>query len=154
MGLPETVETRSLAVFDAMRRRLQDDCASRNLGITVTDAEPGRITMRMPIAPPMRNGHGILHGGYVFLLADTCFAFVCESTGHPSVTRQADITYIAAGGNCVEYIQAEGVQRTRYGRNSIVDIAVHADSGILLAEARIFGVVVKSSQGVQETHPD
>lgn len=146
MALPDIVDARLPTVFDVMRQRLQEDSASTNLGMTVTDAEPGRITMRMPIAPRMRNGHGILHGGYVFLLADSCFAFVCESTGHPSVSRQADITYIAAGGNDAEYIEAMGIQRTRYGRNNIVDVSVRACSGLHLAEARIFGVVIKPSQ--------
>lgn len=53
---------------------------------------------------------------------------------------------IAAGGNDVEYVQAEGIQRTRYGRNNIVDVAVRADSGLHLAEARIFGVAIKPAR--------
>ncbi len=133
-----------------MLKRLQDDPASTTLGITVLEAEPGRIAMRMAIASTMKNGHGILHGGYVFLLADTCFAFVCESTGHPSVSRQADITYIAAGGNNTAYIHAEGIERTRYGRNNIVDVSVRDNSGLHMAEARIFGVHLKPHRAPTE----
>ncbi len=56
-----------------------EDAASRALGITVDGVAPGRATARMTIAETMVNGHGIAHGGYLFLLADTAFAFACNT---------------------------------------------------------------------------
>lgn len=126
-------------VFRMIRDRFATDAASRHLSMKLASAEAGRVSMTMPITPEMLNGHGILHGGYIFLIADTCFAFVCESTNHPSVSRQAEITYIAPGIGA-ESLHAVGEQRTRYGRNNIVDVSVHSDTGKHLAEVRVFGV--------------
>lgn len=129
------------SVEELIRHRYSFDKSSQHLGIEVVAAEEGRVVMAMDVQDTMLNGHHILHGGYLFTLGDTCFAFVCESVGAPSVSRQAEITYIAPGGAGARLV-ATGVERTRYGRNNIVDISIHDQDGQHLAEMRVFGVLV------------
>ncbi len=128
-------------VEDLVRHRYASDKASQHLGIEVLEAEEGRVVMAMAVQDYMLNGHHILHGGYLFTLGDTCFAFVCESLGRPSVSRQAEITYIAPGAADSRLV-ATGIERTRFGRNNIVDISIHDQDGQHLAELRVFGVLV------------
>ncbi|AUI53234.1 hypothetical protein AC20117_06945 [Arthrobacter crystallopoietes] len=125
---------------DRLRHRYQFDESSKNLGIEFVEASEGRVVMSLAVQDTMLNGHRILHGGYLFTLGDTCFAFVCESVGHPSVSRQAEITYIAPGAANSTLI-ATGVERTRFGRNNIVDVTIHDETGTHLAEMRVFGVI-------------
>jgi acyl-CoA thioesterase len=99
------------------------DDASQRLGIAITDVAPGRATARMRITADMVNGHGIAHGGYVFLLADTAFAFACNTYGGRVVARGASIVFVAAAREGDELV-ATGVERLRYGRNGIYDITV------------------------------
>ncbi|MFN5528139.1 hotdog fold thioesterase, partial [Bradyrhizobium sp.] len=63
------------ACADAM---WQDDRASQGLGMQIIDIGPGRATLQMTIQPHMVNGHGIAHGGFIFTLADSAFAFACN----------------------------------------------------------------------------
>jgi len=143
-----TTEQEFATVEERIRYRYQFDESSKNLGIDVVEAEEGRVVMSMDVQDSMLNGHHILHGGYLFTLGDTCFAFVCESVGAPSVSRQAEITYIAPGA-ANSRLTATGVERTRFGRNNIVDIGIHDQDGQHLAEMRVFGVTV--AKKTQET---
>ena len=129
------------SVEELIRHRYSFDKSSQHLGIEVVEAEEGRVVMAMDVQDSMLNGHHILHGGYLFTLGDTCFAFVCESLGRPSVSRQAEITYIAPGAADSRLI-ATGIERTRFGRNNIVDISIHDQDGQHLAELRVYGVLV------------
>jgi len=129
------------SVEELIRHRYSFDKSSQHLGIEVVEAEEGRVVMAMDVQESMLNGHHILHGGYLFTLGDTCFAFVCESVGAPSVSRQAEITYIAPGSAGARLV-ATGVERTRFGRNNIVDISIHDQDGQHLAEMRVYGVLV------------
>ena len=72
-----------------------DDVASQSLGIKVSEVAPGRATATMLVTDAMVNGHGICHGGYVFLLADTAFAFACNTHGRPVVAAGADVSFLA-----------------------------------------------------------
>jgi acyl-CoA thioesterase len=132
-------------VEELIRHRYSFDKSSQHLGIEVVEAAEGHVVMAMDVQEFMLNGHHILHGGYLFTLGDTCFAFVCESVGAPSVSRQAEITYIAPGGPGARLV-ATGVERTRYGRNNIVDISIHDQDGQHLAEMRVYGVLVPKKQ--------
>jgi phenylacetic acid degradation protein PaaD len=112
------------------------DRASQALGIEVTEVVPGRARARMTIAPSMVNGHSIAHGGYVFLLADTAFAFACNTYGEITVARSADITFLAPAREG-DRLVADAVQRHRAGRNGIYDVTVRRDgSGEVVAEFR------------------
>ena len=71
------------------------DVASQTLGIRISDISPGHATATMRVTAEMVNGHAIAHGGYVFLLADTAFAFACNTYGEATVARAADIAFLA-----------------------------------------------------------
>jgi acyl-CoA thioesterase len=100
-----------------------DDLASQRAGITIEDVAPGRATARMPVTREMINGHDICHGGFVFLLADTAFAFACNTYGSPTVAQACDIVFIRAARLGDELV-ATASERTRYGRSGIYDVTV------------------------------
>lgn len=99
------------------------DEASRRLGIELLEHGAGTATLRMTVTPAMVNGHGIAHGGYVFLLADTAFACACNSHGPLTVAAGADITFVAPAYEGDELV-ARAEERTRYGRSGIYDVSV------------------------------
>ncbi|GLZ40243.1 hydroxyphenylacetyl-CoA thioesterase PaaI [Actinokineospora sp. NBRC 105648] len=102
---------------------LSDDRASTALGIRLRSAGPGRAEVSMAVTETMVNGHGIGHGGYVFLLADTAFACACNSHGPVTVAAGAEITFVAAVRLGDELV-ATATERTVYGRSGIYDVTV------------------------------
>jgi len=108
---------------EPVRRMLDDDLASRSLGMTLVDAGPGFAVVRMTIVDTMVNGHDLAHGGFVFLLADTAFACACNSHGPVTVAAGADITFVAAA-HLGDELEANARERTRYGRSGIYDVTV------------------------------
>ena len=109
---------------------LAADLASEALGIEAVDLGPGRAVLRMTVTDVMVNGHGIAHGGYLFLLADSAFACACNSEGPVTVAAGADITFIApvrAG----DVLVAEAVERVRYGRSGLYDVTVSRDDEVV-----------------------
>jgi acyl-CoA thioesterase len=127
-----TPEELARACADAMAT---NDLASSEAGIELEAVGPGRATARMRVAPTMVNGHGICHGGYVFLLADTAFAFACNTYGDATVAAGCDIVF-AAPANAGDELIAEAVERVRFGRNGIYDVSVRRADGELIAELR------------------
>ncbi|MFB9802462.1 hydroxyphenylacetyl-CoA thioesterase PaaI [Streptomonospora salina] len=103
---------------------LDADTASASLGIDVTAAKEGRSAARMRVTEAMVNGHGIVHGGFLFILADTAFAAACNSHGPVTVAAGAEITFVATA-RVGDELAATAEQRTRYGRNGIYDVTVH-----------------------------
>ena len=99
------------------------DLASQRLGIEITEIGPGRATAVMRITNTMINGHDVAHGGYVFLLADTAFAFACNSYGDNALAAGAEISFIAPVRLGDELV-AEAVERGRYGKSGIYDVSV------------------------------
>ncbi|MCI0688665.1 MAG: hotdog fold thioesterase, partial [Sporichthyaceae bacterium] len=71
------------------------DLASQRLGIEITEIGPGRATAVMRVTNTMINGHDVAHGGYVFLVADTAFAFACNSYGDNTLAAGAEISFVA-----------------------------------------------------------
>jgi acyl-CoA thioesterase len=117
-------------VTDPVVRMLDDDAASRALGIEVLDAADGNATAAMRVREDMVNGHGIAHGAFVFAVADTAFACACNSHGPVTVAAAADITFVAPayGGDLLE---ARAVERTRFGRTGIYDVTVRRGADII-----------------------
>jgi acyl-CoA thioesterase len=102
------------------------DEASRALGIRLLDVAPGRATMVMRVLPSMVNGHGICHGGYLFLLADSAFAFACNTRGPAVVASGADVAFLAPVREGDELV-AEAVERVLRGRSGLYDVTVSRD---------------------------
>ena len=117
---------------------LADDQAVRTLGITVEVAAFGIATARMSTSADMGNGHGIVHGGFLFTLADTAFAYAINSHGRPGVSVHADVAFIRPARAGAE-LAALATERTFDGRAGIYDIEVRDEGGALLAAVRIHG---------------
>lgn len=109
---------------------LADDRASTALGIEAVELGTGRAVLRMTVTADMLNGHGDMHGGYVFLLADSAFGFACNSYGPPTVAAGADITFVAPAG-LGDVLTATAEERTRYGRNGVYDVTVTRGSEVI-----------------------
>lgn len=111
-----------------------DDAASQALGMTLDEVGPGSARMTMRVRDDMVNGHAICHGGFVFALADSAFAFACNSYNRVTVAQGCDIVFVAPA-RLDDVLTAEAVERARYGRNGICDVTVRA-GGRLIAEFR------------------
>lgn len=103
------------------------------LGITVDGVAPGTATARMTVTPAMLNGHGTTHGGYVFLLADTAFAFACN-TRSVAVAASCDVDFLEPTTADDELV-AVATERVLRGRSGIYDVTVSRD-GATVAELR------------------
>jgi acyl-CoA thioesterase len=99
------------------------DQASSLLGIELVEHGAGGAVCRMRVTRAMVNGHGIAHGGYLFLLADTAFACACNSHGPVTVAAGADIEFVAPVHQG-DVLTATAVERTSFGRNGIYDVTV------------------------------
>jgi acyl-CoA thioesterase len=112
-----------------------DDRASRALGMEVLDVAPGRATLAMTIRENMTNGHGMCHGGYIFTLADSAFAFASNGYNQRTVAQQCSVSFLRPA-ELGERLIAECIERTRAGRGGIYDVSVRRADGTLIAEFR------------------
>jgi acyl-CoA thioesterase len=111
-----------------------DDYASRTLGMTIERVGPGTAELGMTVTPAMTNGHGTAHGGYIFALADSAFAFACNSRGPRAVAAQCHVAYLRPG-RPGDRLVATAVEVVREGRSSIYDVHVRCE-GEVVAEFR------------------
>ena len=109
-----------------------DDRASQALGMEIVDVGPGRATLRMTVRADMVNGHDIGHGGMTFTLADSAFAFACNSHNRRTVAASAEVRFRAPTHGGDELV-ATAVERTREGRDGVYDVTVTRD-GTVVAE--------------------
>jgi acyl-CoA thioesterase len=108
---------------EGVARMLAADAASSNVGIEVSDVRPGHAVARMTVGADMINGHGVSHGGFIFLLADTAFAAACNTQGMVTVARSADIVFLTPA-RAGDRLEATAQERVRAGRNGICDVTV------------------------------
>lgn len=113
----------------------KDDHASQGLGMKIEAVSPGSATLSMEITKAMSNGHGNCHGGYIFALADSAFAFACNSHNEIVVAQHCSITYIAPG-RLGDRLTAEAREASRRGRSGIYDIRITNQKGDHIAEFR------------------
>lgn len=120
------------ACADAMWR---DDRASKWLGMSIVRIAPGEAVLSMPVRKDMTNGHDICHGGFMFTLADSAFAYACNSYNQRTVAQQCAVTFmrpVAAG----ETLTAHAVERAKAGRGGIYDVTVRDSKNVVVAEFR------------------
>jgi acyl-CoA thioesterase len=112
----------------------KEDGASQGLGMEILEMKAGKAVLAMTIQPHMVNGHGIAHGGFIFTLADSAFAFACNSHNERAVAAQCDIAFIRPGklGN---RLVATAREISRTGRSGIYDVRVMVDD-TAIAELR------------------
>jgi acyl-CoA thioesterase len=119
------------ACADAMWK---EDDASKGLGMEILQIKPGQATLTMTIKQHMVNGHGIAHGGFIFLLADSAFAFACNSHNQRAVAAQCNISFIRPG-KLGDRLVATAREISRTGRSGIYDVRVTVDD-MAIAELR------------------
>ncbi|HET7356561.1 MAG TPA: hydroxyphenylacetyl-CoA thioesterase PaaI [Nocardioidaceae bacterium] len=107
-----------------------DDRASQALGMQIVEVGPGTATVSMTVRADMVNGHGIGHGGLTFTLADTAFAFACNTYNRRTVAQAAEIRFLAPT-RLDDVLIARAVERTREGRDGIYDIAVRSGDTVV-----------------------
>ena len=112
-----------------------DDRASQALGMEIAHIAPGAATLTMIVTATMTNGHGICHGGYIFTLADSAFAFACNSHGPRVVAQGAQISFLAPG-QLGDRLTATAREVHRAGRSGLYDVTVTRDDGTTIAEFR------------------
>jgi acyl-CoA thioesterase len=98
----------------------------------------------MTVADYMTNGHRICHGGYIFTLADSTFAFACNGYNQRVVAQHCNITYVAPAYEG-DRLTAVGRELSRFGRSGIYDITVTREDGALIAQFRGHSRTVKGT---------
>ncbi len=129
MNLKATLSPEDLAraCADAMWKY---DSASSGLGMSIIDVGPGRATLSMTVQPHMVNGQRIAHGGFIFALADSAFAFACNSHNEKAVAAQGDITFIKPG-KLGDTLVAVAREISRSGRSGIYDVRVTVGDDVI-----------------------
>ena len=118
-----------------VKRMFDDDLASQRLGIAITLIAPGEIAATMQVREDMVNGHAICHGGYVFTLADTAFAFACNCYDRVTVAAGASIEFVTPA-HAGDELTATAVETHRKGRSGVYDVQVTRSQGDLIAVFR------------------
>jgi acyl-CoA thioesterase len=128
---PQGLDPQRLAEL-AAKTMYERDPASRALGMALDAIRPGYARMSMRVREDMLNGHGTCHGGYLFMLADSAFAFACNSHNFNTVGAGCTIDYLAPG-RAGDVLAAEAVEQALAGKTGVYDVAVRNQDGALLA---------------------
>ena len=126
---PADAQTLAERVAAAMFAR---DSASRGLGMRIAKIAPGFAELTMTVRHDMVNGHAICHGGFVFTLADSAFAFACNSYNANTVAAGCAIEFLAPSREG-DVLTATARERTLVGRNGVYDIDVTNQNGETIA---------------------
>lgn len=127
-----------------------DDKAAQGMGTQIVEVGPGTATLTMTVRPDMVNGHGTCHGGFIFAVADSTFAYACNSFNHRTVAAGVDINFLAPA-HLGDLLTACAHARHQGGRSGLYDIDVTNQLGKLVAvfrgrAARIKGHFIESEE--------
>ncbi len=111
------------------------DEASKWFGMEIAEVDEGRAVLTLTIAPHHCNGHGMCHGGVTHALADSAFAFACNSRNTATVAQHTTISFLAPGKKG-DQLTATATEVTVAGRNGIYDVRVTNQDNTLIAEFR------------------
>lgn len=150
-----------VAAAHALARRVgaamfaADRASRETLGMELVSCEPGRAVMRMAVRPEHLNGHQICHGGFIFTLADSTFAFACNSRNHNTVAAGCSIEFLRPAREG-DVLTCEGIEQVQGGRHGIYDMRVRNQHGETVAlfrgkSAQIRGHVIDPEMAEQET---
>lgn len=112
---------------------LQHEGTGPTWGIAIDDAREGYARIRMTLRDDMLNGHRIGHGGMIFALADTAFAYACNSRNENTVAQHASISFLAPA-QPGEVLIAEAREISRSGRSGVYQVSVRAADNRVIAE--------------------
>jgi len=113
----------------------KDDAATQSLGMQLISVAPGQAAITMTVTALMVNGHKICHGGYIFTLADSAFAFACNTYNQRTVAQHCAVTFLTSA-KLGDKLVARAVERQRSGRSGIYDVTVTREEGNVIAEFR------------------
>ena len=122
---PADAQALAERVAEAMYER---DVATQALGMRIARIGPGHAELSMPVRADMLNGHGTCHGGYIFTLADSAFAYACNSYNLTTVAAGCTIDYLAPG-RAGDVLVAEAVEQALSGRTGVYDVVVTDQDG-------------------------
>jgi acyl-CoA thioesterase len=139
-------ETLATLVGDAMWSR---DRAPQMLGMRLLSITPGAASLEMVVREEMTNGHAICHGGLIFTLADTAFAYACNSGNQNTVASACHVDFLAPA-MIGDTLIAEAIERSARGRTGVYDVTVSRSNGDVIAlfrgkSARIKGTVLPTA---------
>jgi acyl-CoA thioesterase len=120
------------------------DRASEWFGMELVDVDEGCATLSLTVQPHHANGHGICHGGVTFSLADSAFAFACNSRNQVTVAQQNQITYLAPA-RIGDKLMARAAETTLTGRSGVTDVTVETDTGTKIAVFRGLSRAIKGT---------
>ena len=127
------------------------DTASKDtLGMELLACEPGRAVLRMTVRELHLNGHKICHGGFIFTLADSTFAFACNSHNRVTVAAGCSIEFLRPG-QLGDVLTCEGLEQTLSGRHGIYDMKVTNQRGEVVAMFRGKSASIKGTVVPEET---
>jgi acyl-CoA thioesterase len=112
-----------------------DDIAAQVHGMRLESIGPGASALSMAATRAMTNGHGTVHGGFIFLLADTAFAYACNSYNQRCVAQQCSIAYLKPGREGSR-LTARAREVRRVERSGVYDVSVADETGAAIAEFR------------------
>ena len=132
-----------------------DRASCETMGMELLACEPGRALMRMTVQPLHLNGHQICHGGFIFTLADSTFAFACNSRNHNTVAAGCSIEFLKPA-HAGDVLTCEGVEQVQSGRHGVYDMRVTNQHGDVVAlfrgkSAQIKGHVLADEPTSQES---
>lgn len=120
----------------------ENDHASKGIGMEIDAVGPGTATLSMTVEKRHVNGHDICHGGFIFTLADSAFAFACNSYNKVTVAQQCTINFLAPG-KLGDRLTAKAQERHLQGRSGIYDIEVFNHDGAVIAQFRGMSRTIK-----------
>ncbi|MBR9841721.1 MAG: hydroxyphenylacetyl-CoA thioesterase PaaI [Rhodobacteraceae bacterium] len=121
-----------------------DDHASQWAGFEIASVDEGQAVLELTVEQQHCNGHGICHGGVTFMLADSAFAFACNSRNQSTVAQHNVISYTAPG-RLGDRLTATATELSLTGRSGIYDVKVTNQSGAVIAEFRGFSRAIKGT---------
>ena len=130
-----TPDERAAKSAEAMSK---GDAASRATGIVLDQIGAGRAVMSMTVRADQLNGHGICHGGVIFTLADSAFAFACNSYNRQVLAQETQITFLSPAQEG-ERLTATASEAALNGRSGVYDVTVHGSDGRKVALFRGLG---------------
>jgi acyl-CoA thioesterase len=150
--LPSDPQALADAVTQAMWSR---DRTTQGLGMEILRVKPGYALIAMAVRGDMVNGHHMCHGGFMFTLADSAFAYACNSYNQNTVASSCNIDFLAPAHEG-DVLEAEAVERSLSGRTGVYDITVRTRSGRTVAlfrgkSYRIKGEVIAGLQQADTT---
>jgi phenylacetic acid degradation protein PaaD len=128
------------------------DVAAQALGITLDSIAPGHSRMRMTVREDMLNGHGVCHGGIIFTLADTAFAYACNSRNAVTLAQNCSIDFVSAA-RAGDVLVADAAEHHQFSRTGLYDVTVtRAEDGQVVARFRgrsyrVRGMILPSGEG-------